>query len=153
MNTVSGDMSSKSLIGQAVAYANVLLPRLSRYVLDGRYHINNNGIENAIRPLALGRLCGVQHNLPYVGNEVMLASYAFWKELKEMGINVNDPKFGRWVEHSIHNKTWKKYNDDFGQYLRTHSDASVDDLVIRKIWLDHICLMDNPSYEKLNPLN
>ena len=55
MNTVSGEMSSKSLIGQAVAYANVLLPRLSRYVLDGRYNIDNNGIENAIRPLALGR--------------------------------------------------------------------------------------------------
>ena len=58
-----------------------------------------------------------------------LLPYAFRKELKEMGINVNDPKFGRWVEHTIHNKTWKKYNDDFGQYLRTHSDASVDDLV------------------------
>lgn len=42
-------------LGQAVAYANVLLPRLSRYVLDGRYNIDNNGIENAIRPLALGR--------------------------------------------------------------------------------------------------
>ena len=66
MNTVSGGMSSKSLIGQAVAYANVLLPRLSRYVLDGRYNIDNNGVENAIRPLALGRLCSVQHNLPYV---------------------------------------------------------------------------------------
>lgn len=55
MNTVSGDMSPKSLIGQAVAYANVLLPRLSRYMLDGRYNIDNNGVENAIRPLALGR--------------------------------------------------------------------------------------------------
>ena len=58
-----------------------------------------------------------------------LLPYAFRKELKEMRINVNDPKFGRWVEHTIHNKTWKKYNDDFRQYLRTHSDASVDDLV------------------------
>ena len=55
MNTVSLGMSFKSLIGKAVAYANVLLPRLSRYVLDGRYNIDNNGIENAIRPLALGR--------------------------------------------------------------------------------------------------
>ena len=27
----------------------------SRYVLDGRYHIDNNGVENAIRPLAVGR--------------------------------------------------------------------------------------------------
>lgn len=28
---------------------------LSGYVLDGRYNIDNNGVENAIRPLALGR--------------------------------------------------------------------------------------------------
>ena len=63
MNTVSLDMSSKSLIGQAVAYANVLLPRLSRYVLDGRYNIDNNAIENAIRPLALGR-----RNYLFAGN-------------------------------------------------------------------------------------
>jgi hypothetical protein len=32
-----------------------LLPRLSRYVLNSRYHIDNNGVENAIRPLAIGR--------------------------------------------------------------------------------------------------
>ena len=34
--------------GQSFGIA--LLPRLSRYVLDGRYNIDNNGIENAIRP-------------------------------------------------------------------------------------------------------
>ena len=32
-----------------------LLSRLSRYVLNGRYHIDNNGVENAIRLLAVGR--------------------------------------------------------------------------------------------------
>ncbi|MEE0235724.1 MAG: transposase [Bacteroidales bacterium] len=42
--------------------------------MDGRYNIDNNAIENAIRPLALGRLCAAQHNLPYVGKLVMLAS-------------------------------------------------------------------------------
>ena len=30
-------------------------PRLSRYVNDGRFCIDNNLVENAIRPLALGR--------------------------------------------------------------------------------------------------
>ena len=55
MDAVSTGLNPKSLIGQAVAYSYVLLPRLSRYVLDGRYNIDNNGIENAIRPLALGR--------------------------------------------------------------------------------------------------
>ena len=42
-------------MGRALVYTYTLLPRLSRYVLDGRYNIDNNGIENAIRPLALGR--------------------------------------------------------------------------------------------------
>ena len=31
------------------------MPRLSRYVTDGLINIDNNLIENAIRPLALGR--------------------------------------------------------------------------------------------------
>lgn len=48
-------------MGKAIVYTYTLLPRLSRYLLDGRYNIDNNGVENAIRPLALGRLCGVQH--------------------------------------------------------------------------------------------
>ncbi|MCF0220175.1 MAG: IS66 family transposase [Muribaculaceae bacterium] len=45
----------KSKIGEAIAYTYSLLPRLSRYVNDGRINIDNNLIENAIRPLALGR--------------------------------------------------------------------------------------------------
>lgn len=38
-----------------ISYTYTLLPRLSRYVNDGRINIDNNLIENAIRPLALGR--------------------------------------------------------------------------------------------------
>ena len=42
-------------MGRVLRYTYPLLPRLSRYVLDGRYSIDNNGVENAIRPLAIGR--------------------------------------------------------------------------------------------------
>lgn len=55
MISVAGLFPQKSRMGRAVVYAYTLLPRLSRYVLDGRYNIDNNGVENAIRPLALGR--------------------------------------------------------------------------------------------------
>ena len=55
MDAVGGLFKPKSRMGKALVYTYALLPRLSRYVLDGRYHIDNNGIENAIRPLALGR--------------------------------------------------------------------------------------------------
>ena len=55
MDSVAGNFSPKSRMAKALVYTYALLPRLSRYVLDGRYQIDNNVIENAIRPLALGR--------------------------------------------------------------------------------------------------
>jgi transposase len=45
----------KSAIGQAIAYTLNLWPRLIRYIEDGRYEIDNNLVENSIRPVALGR--------------------------------------------------------------------------------------------------
>ena len=55
MNSVAGRFTPRSRMGRALVYTYTLLPRLSRYVLDGRYNIDNSGVENAIRPLALGR--------------------------------------------------------------------------------------------------
>lgn len=48
-------VTPQSALGKAVRYAYTLYPRLSRYVTDGRYRIDNNLAENAVRPLALGR--------------------------------------------------------------------------------------------------
>lgn len=45
----------KSAIGTAFAYTLNLWPRLMRYTDDGRFLIDNNLIENSIRPVALGR--------------------------------------------------------------------------------------------------
>jgi len=42
-------------IGKALGYAKNHLPRLRAYIDDGRIEIDNNQIENKIRPLALGR--------------------------------------------------------------------------------------------------
>lgn len=42
-------------MGKAIEYTYTLLPRLFRYVSDGRIEIDDNRIENAIRSLALGR--------------------------------------------------------------------------------------------------
>ena len=54
----------KSLIGKAALYTYNIYPRLVRYVLDGRYKIDNNAAENGIRPLALGR-----KNFMFCGND------------------------------------------------------------------------------------
>lgn len=45
----------KSAIGMALAYTLSLWPRLIRYIEDSRFQIDNNLIENSIRPVALGR--------------------------------------------------------------------------------------------------
>ena len=42
-------------MSKALTYTYSLFHRLSRYHLDGRYKMDNNLIENTIRPLALGR--------------------------------------------------------------------------------------------------
>jgi hypothetical protein len=54
----------KSLIGQAIFYTYNIYPRLVRYVLDGRYQIDNNGAENGIRAMVLGR-----KNYLFCGND------------------------------------------------------------------------------------
>ena len=55
MDSVAGRFTPKSRMGKAIVYTYTLLPRQIRYVLKGRYSIDNNGEDNTIRPLALGR--------------------------------------------------------------------------------------------------
>ena len=45
----------KSVIGQAISYTLNLWPRLIRYKENGHWEIDNNLVENSIRPVALGR--------------------------------------------------------------------------------------------------
>lgn len=45
----------KSSIGQAIGYTLSQWKKLIRYIDDGQYEIDNNFIENSIRPVALGR--------------------------------------------------------------------------------------------------
>jgi len=45
----------KSAIGKAIAYSLKLWPQLRAYTQNGEWSIDNNAVENKIRPLALGR--------------------------------------------------------------------------------------------------
>ena len=49
------DILPKSSIGQAITYTLGLWNRLTRYIENGQVEIDNNLIENSIRPVALGR--------------------------------------------------------------------------------------------------
>lgn len=76
----------KSLIGKAILYTYNIYPRLARYVLDGRYSIDNNGAENGVRPLALGR-----KNYMFCGNnesaERTAIIYSLLGSCKLAGVN------------------------------------------------------------------
>jgi transposase len=45
----------KGRMAKALSYTYSIFHRLSRYHLDGRYELDNNGVENALRGLAVGR--------------------------------------------------------------------------------------------------
>lgn len=55
LKQMSFEVLPKSAIGKAIAYTLNIYPNLKRYVENGNYEIDNNNIENAVRPLALGR--------------------------------------------------------------------------------------------------
>ena len=54
----------KSDMGKAISYAHGMWIRIGRYCLDGRFEIDNNAIERAIRPVTLGR-----KNYLFCGND------------------------------------------------------------------------------------
>ena len=84
--------SQNSRVGKAISYTLPLLPRLGRYVNDGRFCIDNNLVENAIRPLALGR-----KNFLFCGNHDAAVRaaivYSLVDSCKAMGV---DPR--EWME-------------------------------------------------------
>lgn len=51
----NAEVLPQSAIGKAISYTINLWSKLKAYIHDGRHEIDNNLIENAIRPLALGR--------------------------------------------------------------------------------------------------
>ena len=95
MDSVSSRFTPKSRMGRALVYTYTLLPRLSRYVLDGRYHIDNNGVENAIRPLAIGR-----KNYLFCGNHDAAVRaaivYSLFSSCKAHGIDTRP-----WLEDTL----------------------------------------------------
>jgi transposase len=55
MKQTYNDCTPKSPLGKAISYAFGMWPRISRYCKEGYFNIDNNGVENSIRPITLGR--------------------------------------------------------------------------------------------------
>jgi transposase len=75
-----------SPLGKAIAYAQARWAGLSAYALHGQIEIDNNLVENAIRPLAIGR-----KNYLFTGShkaaEMTAAMYSFMATCKKNGVN------------------------------------------------------------------
>ena len=84
-----------SLLRKAMEYTYKRLPKLAMYVNDGNWLIDNNLVENAIRPLALGR-----KNYLFCGNDASAVRasmmYSFIASCKA---NAIDPR--SWFEDVI----------------------------------------------------
>lgn len=55
MESVHVQCTPSDPMGHALDYAYKMWPRLRRYALDGRYHIDNNSVECGQHPSVMGR--------------------------------------------------------------------------------------------------
>ena len=78
-----------SPIGKAIAYALPLMDSMELYTLHGQLQIDNNLIENAIRPIALGR-----KNYLFAGTHATAQNaamiYSLFATCKKHGVNPHD---------------------------------------------------------------
>jgi transposase len=87
----------KSQIGKAMAYAYARWDALSAYLYDGHLQIDNNLVENAIRPVALGR-----KNYLFAGSHEAAQRaamiYSFFAICKKHEVNPF-----QWLKHTLEN--------------------------------------------------
>src|SRR6056297_3795068 len=95
----------KSQIGKALAYSAKRWDALSAYLYDGVLEIDNNLVENTIRPLALGR-----KNYLFAGSHEAAQRaamvYSLLGTCKLHGVNPT-----QWLTHVLANVLQTKYND------------------------------------------
>src|SRR5690554_229220 len=87
----------KSAMGKALRYSAVRWAELSNYLYDGRLSIDNNEVENAIRPVALGR-----KNYLFAGSHKAAQRaamvYSFFAICKKHEVNPYE-----WLKHALEN--------------------------------------------------
>ena len=93
----------KTPLGKAIGYARAEWPTLAAVLEDGRIEVDNNGIENEVRPLALGR-----KNYLFAGDhgaaENIAVLYSLLLSCRAAGVNprawLNDT-LGRILQHPV----------------------------------------------------
>jgi len=105
------DTLPKSAIGKAIGYMLGLWLRLIRYTEDGRYRIDNNLVENAIRGVALGR-----KNFLFAGSHDAASRtamlYSFVGTCKQLHIDAQT-----WMEDILNRLPYFKRGSDLSVLL------------------------------------
>lgn len=105
----------KSNIGKAIKYTLNLWHRFERYLMDGKFEIDNNLIENSIRPMALGR-----KNYLFAGNDGAAQNaammYSFLGTCKKNDVNPN-----QWLPYAIENLPYCKTQEEYEKLLPENS--------------------------------
>ncbi len=104
----------KSLMGKAIHYAFGMWTRISRYCKDGRYDIDNNAIERAIRAVTLGRK-NYLFSANNKGAEDNAIFYTFIATCKELGIEPID-----WFNHVFSKITDDTTEEELRELLPQH---------------------------------
>jgi len=92
----------KTALGKAVYYLHEQWERLIRYLDDGAYPIDNNQIENSIRPFAIGRKNWMFSN-SQAGAKASANLYSLVETAKANGLNPYE--YLRWVFTLLPNAT------------------------------------------------
>jgi len=114
----------KGRIGRAISYTFGIYHKLTRYHLDGRYKIDNNLGENAIRPIALGR-----KNWLFCGNddaaENAAIMYSMFGCCKASGVD-----FRQWLVYFLNNihDYDLDYSKDLAELLPHNFKAKTEDI-------------------------
>jgi transposase len=78
-------VAPKGVLGEALQYLNKYWPKLVRYCEDGRLPIDNNRLENNIRPFVIGRKAWLFSDTP-AGAHASAALYSLIETAKAVGI-------------------------------------------------------------------
>jgi transposase len=100
----------KSTIGMALGYSIERWERLSLYATNGLLHIDNNPVENSIRPVAIGR-----KNYLFAGSHAAAQRSAIFYSL-----------FATCKNHGINPYDWLH---DILDRINTHPQKKIDDLL------------------------
>jgi transposase len=119
----------KSPMGQAIAYAYKRWAGLSAYVLHGQMEIDNNLVENAVRPMAIGRkayLFAGSHQAA----EMTAAMYSFMASCKQNKINEFE-----WLKDVLKESRATNKKTYINSFLQTGKNTDLNKIISNKTGL------------------